>query len=108
VALVAFVGTVGSTQWLNLSPPRAIEDDAEALAATWREKGPFDERLPLVVHIVFDEMMSSGAIDTQLPGGPALRDQMRDVSAAHGFRLFESIYSRFFFSGVSIPNLMDA
>jgi hypothetical protein len=107
-AVVALVMTVTGGPWLNLAPPVEEGSDRAALVQRWSERGPFDDRLPIVLHLVFDELMSPGAIDPTIPGGAMVRDAMYALGAKHGLRIFDSIYSRAYFSGISIPNMMEA
>jgi hypothetical protein len=81
---------------------------ADDLAKRWAQAGTFDTRLPVVVHLIFDELMSPGAMPDDAPGGPETRQAVREFGQRHSMRVFDSVYSRFFFSGNSIPNLMDA
>lgn len=107
-AAAALVGTILGQPWLNLTPSDLQEDDGTSLAERWHGRGPFNEALPVVLHIVLDELMSSGAVDVTLPGGAAAHEAMLAFGRTHGFRMFDSVYSQFYFSGLSIPNLMDA
>lgn len=104
---VAALGTVLDRPWLNVAASDVAADDGAARVAEWAATGGFDDRLPVVLHIVFDELMSPGGIDPALPGGATTRDAMHQMASAHDLRLYDSIYSRFYYSAVSLPNLMD-
>lgn len=99
--------TIARQPRLNFTPPGTMGDDGAALAEAWRDSGPFDERLPVVLHLLADEMMSPGAIDPTLPGAAATREAMYAFGRLHGFRLHDAVYSRFFYTGVVMPNLMN-
>lgn len=92
------------------SPAPRISDAQEVanLRTTWAASGEFDERLPVVLHLVFDEMMSPGAIDETIPTGATARQELYALGERYGLRTFDSVYSRSFFSGVSMPNLFNA
>jgi Sulfatase len=105
---VMLVGTVVSGPAPKLRGDDLAHEAPDAVAVKWSRQGPFDERLPIVVHIIFDEMMSPGALDSSIPGAAAARQRFEEFGARYGFRTFDSVYSRYFFSGVSIPNLMNA
>lgn len=83
-------------------------DDGAPLVGSFRSDRSFATELPVIVHVVFDEMLSTGAIDTSTPVGLAAQEQLIAVSDRHGLRTFDSVYSRYFFSGASLPNLMNA
>ena len=70
-------------------------------------KGPFDNRLPVILHLVFDEMMSPGATDASVPDTANARTALYSLGERYGLRTFDSVYSRSYFSGVSLPNLFN-
>ena len=88
-------------------PRLSRAQQAEELRHSWAASGRLDDRLPVVLHLVFDEMMSPGAIDTTLPTGASTREALYALGARYGLRTFDSVYSRSFFSGVSLPNLFN-
>lgn len=88
---------------VRLSDPHGVK----RLEQVWMG-GTFDERLPVILHLVFDEMMSPGAIDGRTGDGAATRDAFYKLGERYGLRTFDSVYSRSFFSGVSLPNLFNA
>lgn len=71
-------------------------------------KGPFDDRLPVILHLVFDEMMSPGAADQSVPETVEAREILHRLGGRYGLRTFDSVYSRSYFSGVSLPNLFNS
>jgi hypothetical protein len=104
--LVIFAATVASQP-----PPKVFVSDTAAdgvspLVESWSAQGPFNEALPIVVHIVLDEMMSTGAMADELPGGADARRGLHDLGERHGLRTHDSVYSRDFFTGHSMPFLM--
>lgn len=105
---VALVATIYEQPWLNLAPSDVETDAGTTVTDAWLKQGPFDESLPVVIHVILDELISPGAIDPSVPGGAAARDAMYAFGQTHGLRVFDSVYSRYFFSGVAIPNLMQA
>lgn len=106
--LVALLGTIASRPWLNLETADLSDGGGATLGETWASEQRFDGELPIVLHVVFDELMSPGGIDPSLPGGRAAIDAVHAMARAHGLRLYDSIYSRFYYSGVSLPNLIHA
>lgn len=103
-AVVSLLGTVAAAPRLAMVPP--ADRHLGSAAEDWRQQEGFDERLPVVIHVILDEMTSAGAIPDDVPAGPAVRAALRNFGRAEGFRVFDSVYSRFFFSGISIPNMM--
>ena len=87
----------------RLSDPKRVE----RLQQQWN-RGAFDTRLPAVLHLVFDEMMSPGGLDDELPGAVQARQSLYALGERYGLRTYDSVYSRAFFSGVSLPNLFNA
>jgi hypothetical protein len=104
VALLA--ATVALLPGIKVFSDRPSTDDHEQLSAAWRASGPFDERLPIVVHMVFDELTAPGAIDQSLASGPATREALVGLGNRHGLRTSDAVYSRYFFSAVALPNLL--
>lgn len=107
VLAVVLAGTVLSGPAPNLGADNG-ERNAVRLAAEWADGDRSRSDLPIVVHIVLDEMVSTGAMTDELDGGRALREALYESATAHGMRTFDSVYSRRYYSGVSLPNLMNA
>ena len=63
--------------------------------------------LPIVLHIIFDELLSPEAINLNIESGRELHSRMLKINEDFGFRNFGRIYSRHFFSAVSMPNMMN-
>lgn len=105
---VLLVSVVATNRLPKLRPDRMEADEGLDLAQKWEKSGRFDEKLPIVVHLVFDEMMSVGAITDDLPGGSDMRQSLLAFGEKHSFRMFDSVYSRYYFSGEALPNLVNA
>lgn len=110
--LLVFLAVAGATTVLtgprlNLGGSGAAGDGADVVGR-WTAAGGFDEDLPIMVHIVLDEMMSTGAITDDFEGGTATREQLYAFGDDHRFRTFDSVYSRRYYSGVSLPHMMNA
>lgn len=105
VLLIGVIFSPPYPKWLD-----EVIDTAtgEQLAAGWAKSGGFDQELPIVLHLVFDEMMAAGAIPQEIPGAVELRESLYSLSDAFGMRLFDSVYARDFFSAISIPNVLNA
>jgi hypothetical protein len=103
----AFLATIYEQPWLNLAPSDIRDDGSAELIEEWRRHGPFETALPVVLHIVLDEMMSPGAIDPDLPGAAATRDAVYAFGNRHGFRTFDSVYSRYFWSEGALTALLN-
>jgi hypothetical protein len=82
--------------------------DGDRLAREWKASGQFNDKLPIVLHLIFDELMSPGAMTGDLPGGAEARQTVMEFGQRHSFRMYDSVYSRYFFSGVSIPSMMSS
>lgn len=105
---VLLLGAMVSPPYLKLHDDRIDTSTAGELGQTWARSGAFDTRLPIVLHLVFDEMISPGAIPVRVPGGTDLRASLYSLGREHGFRIFDSVYAREFFSAISIPNVLNA
>lgn len=111
--LLVFAGVLLLSTVVTSPVPKIVGDHADAddgaeLLASFAAGGPFAAELPVIVHVVFDELLSTGAIDTSAAAGVAAREQFLAMGALRGVRTFDSVYSRYFFSGVALPNLMNA
>lgn len=104
VLLVSVVATQRLPKW---RPDRIEVHQGDRLARKWAASGPFNQNLPIVVHLVFDEMMSVGAMTDDLPGGSEMRQSLQAFGEKHSLRMFDSVYSRFFFSGESLPSMIN-
>jgi Sulfatase len=104
VLLVSVVVTRPSPK---IRADRIEAQEGDQVSRKWSASGRFNQKLPIVVHLVFDEMMSVGAMTDDLPGGSAMRASLQAFGEKHSLRMFDSVYSRFFFSGVSLPNMMN-
>jgi hypothetical protein len=104
VMLVSVVITRGLPK---LRPDRTSADDTERLSRSWATSGRFDQKLPIVVHLIMDEMMSPGAMTDDLPNGSATRQSLVEFGAKHSFRMFDSVYSRYYYTSDSLGNLMQ-
>jgi hypothetical protein len=109
VFLVVTLGATIVTQpRLHLPAAEANADGADRLVESWSAQGPFNEDLPVVFHIVLDEMMSPGGMTEDLPGGVETRRALYDLGDRHGLRTYDAVYSRDFFTARALPNLMAA
>jgi hypothetical protein len=108
VFVAVLLASVVATQRLpKLRPDRMQADEGTQLARKWKGSGRFDEKLPIVVHLVFDEMMSTGAMTDDLPGASQTRQSLLDFGEKHSFRTFDSVYSRYFYTSEAIPEMMN-
>lgn len=106
--MILLVSVVVTQRPPKLRADRIAADEAGKLSKAWMASGPFDQSLPIVLHLVFDEMMSVGAITDDLPGGSKTRQSLQAFAEKHSFRMFDSVYSRYFFSGESLTNMMNS
>ncbi|HEU4887118.1 MAG TPA: sulfatase-like hydrolase/transferase [Thermoanaerobaculia bacterium] len=90
----------------KVRPNRIEANESERLSRKWAASGRFDSRLPIVVHLLFDEMMSPGAITDDLPGGEQVRKSLYAFGDKNSFRVFDSVYGRYYFTNDVLPNLM--
>jgi hypothetical protein len=104
---VLLASVVATQRPPRIRPDRMESQETEQLARKWASSGNFDSRLPIVVHLIFDEMMSPGGMTDDLPGGAATRQALLDFGEKHSFRIFGSVYSRSYYTGESLPNLMN-
>ncbi len=106
IFLVVLAGSIVITRTPKAYAARTDSAEARDLSARWAEQGPFED-LPIVLHLVFDELMSSGAMTDDLPGGAETREAFQALAEKHRLTLFDSVYSRHFFSAIALPNLVS-
>lgn len=104
---VLLLSVIATQRMPKVHPDRLEAEEGERLSRKWATAGKFNQNLPIVVHLIFDEMMSPGAITDDLPGGAATRTALFAVGEKHAFRTFDSVYSRYYYTSESIPNLMN-
>lgn len=104
---VLLATTMAGAPRLQVAASESSPNDVGALLDKWRAVGGFRKDLPVVVHLVFDELLSTGAMSDGLPGGAETRRAFYMLGERHGFRTFDSVYSRQFFSGAVLPNLFE-
>ncbi len=104
---VLLAGVVVTHRLPKLRADRIDARETDDLSRKWGGSGRFNENLPIVVHLVFDEMMSTGGMTSDLPGGDRTRRQLLEFGEKHSFRVFDSVYSRYWTTGGSIPNMMN-
>jgi len=63
--------------------------------------------LPPVIHIVLDEMIGTEGIDRSIPGGEEAYQLVRAFHERFDFRLYGKAFSRHWYTGMSIPNMMN-
>ncbi len=63
--------------------------------------------LPPIIHIVLDEMIGTEGIDLDLPGGEETYQLVRNFHNRFRFRLYGKAFSRHFYTGMSIPNMLN-
>jgi hypothetical protein len=106
-AAVLLASVAVTQQAPKLRPDRMQADEGLRLSGKWKASGKFDEKLPIVVHLVFDEMMSVGAMTDDLPGAAQTRQALLEFGEKHSFRIFDSAYSRYFYTSEALPELMN-
>jgi hypothetical protein len=105
---VLLVSVIVTHRIPKLRPDRIDAEASDALSRKWQASGKFNEKLPIVVHLVLDEMMSPGAMTDDLPGGSATRQALLDFAERHSLRTFDSVYSRYYSTSESLPHLMNS
>lgn len=105
--VVLLGGVVTNHRWPKLRAEALKHQDAADLSRNWAASGAFNTKLPIVLHLVFDEMMSPGAMTADLPGGPDMRQSLEAFGEKHSLRMYDSVYSRQFFTGDVLPNLFN-
>ncbi|HEV3486620.1 MAG TPA: sulfatase-like hydrolase/transferase [Vicinamibacterales bacterium] len=104
---VLLIGAAVTRRLPKLRADALDASESENLARKWATSGRFNETLPIVVHLIFDEMMSPGGFTNDIPGGAEMRESLLRFGEKHSLRMFDSVYSRYFFSGESMPNMMS-
>lgn len=104
---VLLVSVIVTHRIPKLRPDRMDAEASDALSRKWQASGTFNGKLPIVVHLVLDEMMSPGAITDDLRGGPATRQALLDFAEKHSMRSFDSVYSRYYYTSEALPHLMN-
>lgn len=105
VVLVLAAVFAGTTVLMNPAPRVSPLAD---LPDWFFDDGAYDESLPVVLHLVFDELMSPGAIDGGLEGGEAVRRALYEMGERFGLRTYDSVYSRTFFTNDALIDLVNA
>jgi hypothetical protein len=80
---------------------------SDKLSRKWSASGSFNRNLPIVIHIVFDEMMSVGGMSDDIPFAARRRQSLLALATKHSLRMFDSVYARFYFTNESLPNMMN-
>jgi hypothetical protein len=62
---------------------------------------------PNILHLILDEHMGSGGLTARLPGGAAIKQELRDFYIGGGFRLFSHAYSQYFKTSSSLASAMS-
>ncbi|HEX2123872.1 MAG TPA: sulfatase-like hydrolase/transferase [Thermoanaerobaculia bacterium] len=104
---VMLAGVVVTHRLPKLRADRTDARDTGELSRKWAASGRFNESLPIVVHLIFDELMSTGGMTDDVPGGDRTRQRLLEFGRKHSFRIYDSVYSRYWTTGGSIPNLMN-
>lgn len=82
--------------------PITVRSDIPATAAATPRPD-----LPPIIHIVLDEHIGIEGVPTDLPGGPALRDDLLDFYVDNGFRVYGKAFSQYRNTGDSLSNLVN-
>lgn len=93
--LAAVFGVMFATALITLPPP--LETKPSTITRSERASGK-DPRLPIILHLFFDELMAPEAINRELPQGQVLYDKTRESFKAHAFRLYGQAFSRFYWT----------
>ena len=104
---VLLAGVVLTRPLPKVRTDRAAAGGAGQLSRAWAAAGSFNHDLPIVVHLVLDELMSLGAMTKDLPNGSATRQSLLNFSEKHSFRIFDAVYSRHFLTSDSLLSLMN-
>jgi hypothetical protein len=104
---VLLAGVVTTQRPPKVRVARLAAEEGERLSQKWKASGRFNENLPIVVHLVFDEMMSPGALPDDVEGSAETRQALLAIAEKHSFRTFDSVYSRYYYTSDSIPNMMN-
>ena len=62
---------------------------------------------PPFIHIILDEMIGVEGIDRGIPGGEETYQLVRKFHERFKFRLYGKAFSRHFWTGMSVPNMMN-
>lgn len=63
--------------------------------------------LPIVVHLVFDELMAPGAMALHQPAGAEVAKAIVSLNEQFGFRLYGRVYSRHYFTVDSLGSMVN-
>lgn len=110
--LFVFVSVLLLSVVITQRLPKFRSDRIEAgegarLSERWQGSGAFKRDLPIVLHLVFDEMMSVGAMTEDIPGAEKTRQALLDFGEKHAFRTFGSVYSRYYYTSEALPEMMN-
>jgi hypothetical protein len=96
VFAVVLVGEIG----------KAATTRAEAASGTAAAAAPAGDA-PILVHLIVDEHVGIDGLPPDVPGAPALRDELISFYGKHGFRLFAGAYSEYLHTTNSIPQILN-
>ena len=65
------------------------------------------QELPIVVHLLLDELLAPESIPFDIEGGKEVFDTIKDVHGKYRFRLYGRVYSRYYRSSNSILSLIN-
>ena len=108
--LSVFYSVIGITTIINQPFPKfsniSHTNKIDINANVSNFKSDNSEKPPIILHIIFDEFLSPEAINQNIDSGKNLYSKMHEIQNL-GFRNYGRIYSQHYYSGVSIPNLMN-
>jgi hypothetical protein len=104
----SLVPTVATSPGLKLLPSRSALPSPETWIQQWQSTPPPASSLPVVLHVILDELISPGAIALDLPRADEVRNLMYGFAQRHAFRLYDSIYARHFWTSGSLALVMNA
>lgn len=62
---------------------------------------------PPIIHMILDEMIGAEGIDRSIPEGEQTYQLIRNFHDRFNFRLYGKAFSRHFWTGMSVPNMMN-
>ncbi len=90
-----------------LPSPTVLRGEAAKGTAKGTAKGARNANLPPIVHLLLDEHIGLGGLPRDVPTAQSLKYRMRSLYLNNGFRLFERVYSRFFFTEISLKDMFS-
>ena len=74
---------------------------------TRQNQAPVELSNPPIIHLIFDEFIGVEGIPTDIPGGEALKEEIKAFYVEHGFNLYGAAFSHAASTAISLAALLN-